>query len=438
LNQQRPAIEAAPTKDLFISMLVRDIELTPAIVDLVDNAVDGAIRLRGPSGSFDGLWVRLEVSGAQLRISDNCGGIPVDIARAYAFRFGRPSEAPVTAHSVGQFGVGMKRALFKLGNRSLIRSTSSDARFTVNIDVREWQQLPDWTLEFETLEEGLEIPDAERGTEITVTELHKSVAADLRLQQFQSHLQEALRDLQHQSIERGLGISLNGTPVTVDPTQLFQSEILMPGFEVLELADEHVPVSVRLFAGVGRSDPQQAGWYVYCNGRQVLGADQTSATGWGWNTERTIPKYHNRFAMFRGYAFFESDDSSLLPWTTTKTGVDLDSDVYRTARQRMIILMKPVIDFLYKLDREGEGGESGLFDAAVKHAKEVPLEEVRPSPFRADVLTMTIRKPPGTGRIQYDKPVEEINAVKKILKVDTYRAVGERTFDYFLENEAER
>jgi hypothetical protein len=110
----------------------------------------------------------------------------------------------------------------------------------------------------------------------------------------------------------------------VDPTQLFQSKLLTPGFEELELADGHSPVSVRLYAGVARSDPQEAGWYVYCNGRQILGADQTSVTGWGWNTEKTIPKYHNRFPMFRGYAFFESDDASILPWTTTKTGVDHD------------------------------------------------------------------------------------------------------------------
>jgi hypothetical protein len=50
MSQQGSAIQASPTKELFISMLVRDIELTPAIVDLVDNSFDGAIRLRGHPG----------------------------------------------------------------------------------------------------------------------------------------------------------------------------------------------------------------------------------------------------------------------------------------------------------------------------------------------------------------------------------------------------
>jgi hypothetical protein len=102
----------------------------------------------------------------------------VEIARSYAFRFGRPSEAPVTPHSVGQFGVGMKRALFKLGNHSAITSFAADSRFTVEIDVKEWQSQTDWTLEFKSLEEGLDIPAEDQGTVITVTDLHESVASD--------------------------------------------------------------------------------------------------------------------------------------------------------------------------------------------------------------------------------------------------------------------
>src|SRR5580658_5902566 len=80
-------INARPTKALFISMLVKDIGLVRAIIDLVDNSVDGARRLRG-TNSLDGLWVRLEVKENHFKIVDNCGGMDVETARLYAFRFG--------------------------------------------------------------------------------------------------------------------------------------------------------------------------------------------------------------------------------------------------------------------------------------------------------------------------------------------------------------
>jgi hypothetical protein len=137
VHEQR-VILASPTKDFFIDMLVKDIELIPAIVDLLDNAVDGARRTRGGE-QFDGLWVRIEASSERLEIKDNCGGIPVDLARDYAFRFGRPADMPRIPHSVGEFGVGMKRALFKLGKRFRIESTAKHSRFVLKVDEDDWQ-----------------------------------------------------------------------------------------------------------------------------------------------------------------------------------------------------------------------------------------------------------------------------------------------------------
>jgi len=37
-------IDASPTKDFFVSMLTRDISLDDAILDLLDNCVDGILR----------------------------------------------------------------------------------------------------------------------------------------------------------------------------------------------------------------------------------------------------------------------------------------------------------------------------------------------------------------------------------------------------------
>jgi hypothetical protein len=63
-------IEASPEKRFFISMLTKDIELLPAIVDLVDNSVDGARTLR-PDGKFTGLHVRITATPDEFRITDN-------------------------------------------------------------------------------------------------------------------------------------------------------------------------------------------------------------------------------------------------------------------------------------------------------------------------------------------------------------------------------
>lgn len=45
-------IEGNPTKQFFIEMITRDISIEDAIMDLVDNSIDGAIRIN--KDSFQG------------------------------------------------------------------------------------------------------------------------------------------------------------------------------------------------------------------------------------------------------------------------------------------------------------------------------------------------------------------------------------------------
>jgi DNA topoisomerase VI subunit B len=169
-------INARPTKEFFISMLIKDIGTTRAIIDLVDNCVDGARNLR-PLGAFDGLKVEIDTKKDHFKISDNCGGISIDLAQKYAFRFGRSPEMRATAHSIGQFGVGMKRALFKLGERFAIDSRTQNSRFTMEVDIEEWKKEEEWEFKFKELEPNLRrLPLADTGTSIVVKPLHPTIA----------------------------------------------------------------------------------------------------------------------------------------------------------------------------------------------------------------------------------------------------------------------
>lgn len=436
---ERLVIDASPTKDFFIEMLVRDIELNQAIIDLIDNCIDGALRIR-PNRNYEGLFVRLEATPERFRIVDNCGGIPVDLARTYAFRFGRPADMPQISHSIGHVGVGMKRALFKLGSTFRIESTTETSKFVVEEDVNEWKTREEWKFQFDELEENLtNIPPEQRGTIITVDHLHDSVAEDFGLENFRNRLRYKIRQAQQQTIDRGLAISLNGIPLEFHPLELLSSDELQPVFFEETYIQNGVSVDVKVYAGIANSEPSKAGWYIYCNGRMVLGADQTLKTGWGEGGEITIPKYHNQYARFRGFTFFDSDNAALLPWNTTKTGVDADSPIYRAVKQQMVTVMRPVIDFLNKLDaeKEVESDDMPLTDA-VTTATLVPLARVQTSSTFISPPSKPKPKLPRTGRIQYNKPVDQINEVKKVLKVTTYWAVGEKTFEYFYERECKK
>lgn len=131
-------IEGNPTKQFFIEMITRDISIEDAILDLIDNSIDGAININ--PNNFSGLEIKLKISPDYFIIEDNCGGFSLITAQKYAFRFGRPESAPIPQNTIGRFGIGMKRSLFKMGKDFIVESQHHQDHFKVSVDVDLWSK----------------------------------------------------------------------------------------------------------------------------------------------------------------------------------------------------------------------------------------------------------------------------------------------------------
>lgn len=449
-------VNAAPEKRFFISMLVKDIELVPAVIDLVDNSVDAARASRGTT-HYEGLKVDLIANAEGFSVSDNCGGLEATLARDYAFRFGRPEDFEPVPSSVGQFGVGMKRALFKLGSRFTVVSAAARSSFRLEVDVEEWASIdePDWNFQFADVDYENGVPENERFTRITVSRLHPHVAADLDKPAVINRLRSQLA-LKHQSaLQRGLQVSVNGVPVESAAPLLLASDAVHPvnkRFDVPVNGDGSL--SVRIVAGLaaaGRSDRRddglaedftevgEAGWYVYCNDRLVLEADRSGATGWG----TAAAAYHPQYRQFRGYVFMNSEDSSLLPWNTTKTGLDRDAPAFRHVQAEMHAVLREVQAVINRVKRESAYAKDSDEDAtplvqAVQSASGTPLDEVPESPrITVPADTPANPTPPTQVNVQYRVPKGQMDRAMDLLDETSASRVGRLTFDYFVAAELE-
>ncbi len=433
-------ISAEPTKAFFVDMLTRDIALEQAVLDLVDNSVDGAKALKSDGDRpFEGRAVHIEFNKTRFRIFDNCGGFDSETARTYAFRFGRPTGTPRTPHSIGQFGVGMKRALFKFGNHFLVRSATADDDWAVAVKVPEWEEQAGWHFPWAVFAPDENISRKTPGTEIVVTDLRPEVAVRFSTKIFENAILGLIKSKHRQFIAGGLSITVNGHHV--DATSLFllvaDDAKFRPGTDELLFEDvaNEKDVKVRIVVGVGHSSPREAGWYVVCNGRVILEADRRSATGWGQIEEQSgsmmIPSFHNQFARFRGIVSFDSNDSARVPWNTTKTDVDQDNPIWQKTFGRMMEMMRPVITFLNDLDTdidEHSRDRSPLLEYVNKARAVKPEELPKQATFIAPARG-TIVKGPKTIKVQFSKPVEQVEFLMEELSVTSATAVGQRTFE---------
>jgi len=416
-------------------MLARDISPDSAILDLVDNCIDGARRLRG-DGPYDGLWIRVTINTNEFIIEDNCGGIDVDLAKNYAFRLGRDPALALVPKSLGVFGVGMKRAIFKMGRDIYIRSVTRTHSFQISIDVPRWLERDDpdeWYFPMEVEELSSEPPQDEQGTFIIISNLYETVKKQFESDRFAGDIRRVVGTRHQEYIDKGIVVQVNGVSVPGATVKFaYLADELIPAFEGLSLDG----VVTNLYAGVGELNRIQAGWYVYCNGRMIIEHDKTELTGWGESVETAIPKYHHQFARFRGCIYFDSEDSSKLPWNTTKDGVDITSDVYRTAKVRMVSHMRTVIDFLNKVDREYDEPDENkqVLRNMLERASYAPPSSVPTEP-KFKYIAGPWERPPEYKRVTIYRPKAEVERLKKCLGARSYKEALETVFDWYLENQ---
>jgi Histidine kinase-, DNA gyrase B-, and HSP90-like ATPase len=442
--------DASPEKRFFIFMLVKDIELLPAVLDLVDNSVDAARRAAADPRDLSPFRVDIDTTAERFVIDDNCGGLDLEVAEKYAFRFGRPIDFPGAPTSVGQFGVGMKRALFKLGTDFLVESTTATTHFELPINVDRWVADPDphWKFVFSVANSEYQPQADERlGTTIRVNHLHEAVREDLESVLLLGRMRLDL-ELRHQeALRAGMVIVLNGESLRPARPELALSDLLTPVHIEMDIPIGQAAVRMDLYAGITKPDAEDraddddadafpatpgAGWYLFCNNRLLLSADRSELTGWGDGANAYHPQYRN----FRGYVYLEGD-SALLPWNTTKTGVDRDSRVFRIARGQMVNALRSVQTFLNQSKQESQRvpAEDRLISRAVGEAVSRPLQDL---PLSAVMRYPAPAAPAvaSTRRITYSVTREAFATVARALGTDSAPEVGRQTFDFYLNTQA--
>jgi len=194
-------------------------------------------------------------------------------------------------------------------------------------------------------------------------------------------------------------------------------------------------VKVQLYAGITKAEIGLAGWYIYCNDRLVVEADQTKLTGWGEEKsedEAKMRKFHHSFAMFRGIALFDSKDPKLLPMKTTKDGIDANSDIYRAVKVEMKNMMRQILNYLSRIESD-EDRETLIADTTEK-----TMLQMRNQPF-AQIFSgpeiNSLKDSNNLVNVTYKKDRKKVDKVKLALGLTSVKEMGERTFDYFFNNE---
>ena len=455
-------VSAGPTKRFFVDMLTRDIELEDAVLDLLDNCVDGIQRtFKGELDlikPYKGFWAKIKFTNNKFSIIDNCGGIPKKLAEKYAFRMGRPKdEDDSDIPTVGMYGIGMKRAIFKMGTNAVINSKAKGGWFKVTITEKWLKDDEDWMLPL--VNQKKENNDI--GTAIIVQGLHNRISKEFGSSSFIDHFRKLVSQHYGFIINKGFDVFVNDKKILPVDIKLLRTDIkntsddarLVPFLYKGIVNGVNVKLAVGFYTPMVSPEDDEAeaettrstksaGWTIICNDRVVVHNDRTRLTGWG---VAGVPNYHTQFIGLLGVVIFESNDAWMLPVTTTKRGIDPGSDTYLYVKEFMIQGLKKFTSYTNKWKKDYQG-EREISSAAVPVTINNLFSEMTDNKLwtnvknkqteqKLDLPLPTPRDSDPTRRVVFSKSLRDIQLVSEYLFENSNVSpsdVGAECFDIIL------
>lgn len=339
------SVDTRPTKEVLVSSLTRDASLEACLFDLIDNSIDAA---RGDAAkksgkrpeesslptSYAGYEISLDMDGEGVKVTDNCGGMGIPELSQNNFRFGKRSNH---AFGIGLYGVGMNRALFKLGETISVRTESEKSAAVLAFSRKAYLADEDnWTLEAEA-----NAPSGQVGTIVDIRDLDGPIARQTSDSEWRAKVAKEIAERYAIFLGKGLRILLGGSAISPSIIQIRTGGPFPPlakSFKINEATRVYIQAGQherhRFTAepdhdpAVNREIAEEYGWSIICNDRVIVMLDASPKTGWD-------KKWHNEFSGFVGYVRFVSNDPAELPWNTAKTDVDTNNPAYQAVLSDM-------------------------------------------------------------------------------------------------------
>jgi Transcription elongation factor, GreA/GreB, C-term/Histidine kinase-, DNA gyrase B-, and HSP90-like ATPase len=146
----------------------------------------------------------------RIVVEDNAPGISFTTAEKEVFRFGHSAAHNESRDRLSVYGIGMKRALFKVGKRISMTSDHKSGGFGLTLDVAKWARstkLP-WTIPI-----SKRPPASVTGTRIKITHLNPEIRERLLDKTFGKNLIEKISRVYSFFIGRIVDVYVNGERV---------------------------------------------------------------------------------------------------------------------------------------------------------------------------------------------------------------------------------
>lgn len=343
MNSKDILIKTGVSRAFLTRTLTQDIDCTECLFDLIDNSIDAARQIitsqddyskddTGLPASYSGFLVKIEINHNKIVISDNCSGVTPEVMRNRLLVIGEESNQP---HGIGHFGVGLKRALLKLGKNYEITTSNNGDMYSLICSDTDLQK------DDGLIATHIGSSDNESHTKIIVTDLTDEANREIvRAEDWERSMARQIAIRYNNFLKKGIEIELNENhikPACPEVKAHHPVTIQLDTLPATHGITAHIKAGMHQdYFKVGEagydlkkieSITEDYGWYYVCNDRVIKIATKEKEFGWA-------KRWHNEYYGFVGWVHFVGPVSDL-PWNTKKTAIDPGSPVFAAIKDKL-------------------------------------------------------------------------------------------------------
>ncbi|WP_120430189.1 ATP-binding protein [Acinetobacter baylyi] len=332
-------IKMGSSPDFLEQILTKDVSTLEAMYDLIDNSIDAArnqILLNsnvekdeyGLPKSYASFSVTLKISKDDISIADNCLGMDEKTLATKAFVIASSSSHE---YGIGQYGIGLKRSLLKMGNNYNFVIDNGKKNYTAIFNN---QKIGGAEGE---LEAQVNESSGEPYTIFTVYNLKQEIIRDIQNQKWINNAIKGLEDRYSVYFSKGFKIILNYNgkeyPLNSKLPKLRTDSKFLPKKDEMKFGNVDViiesgihesyyfPTEVGHSLSENRKLTKDFGIYFICNDRVIVKSSTDAKHGWK-------TKWHSEYNGFVCLVRFIAKSPSDLPWNTAKSAMREDASLF--------------------------------------------------------------------------------------------------------------
>lgn len=299
-----------PSKEYFINLLTKDVDVDDAICELINNAIN-RYNLQSEGLQLTEYWISIKIINNLIQVWDNCGAVEDVELFKEKLKFNETKE---------NYDDSLIKALLKCGDSIELELNNNAESYIIKINSQ--TSIDSW----EITDQQSFSSDKPKGMRVVIKNIYKEVKSRLETATFMSRLSNKIASKYRYLLDDNIKIKImykSADAKFIEPKFIEKADLIKSESKLIE----ELEVKVKLYKCY---QDKNNGWDIFVNDICRLERDKSNITNWS-----KLRIDGHSFLRFRGEVFIYCKKPSSIVINSIRNILDSNTEIFNLIKEFM-------------------------------------------------------------------------------------------------------